>query len=174
MKNELVNNAFKKDIESLKVKVEHLENVRRHTSSNLNRSELWKSCKLFDEKCSLNSDLEDHMSKKHEASKQFKCDDCGKYFHLMWRLRKHQLIHNTGEREVLKYCHYFNNGKECPYEEIGCQFLHLESSKCHFLICSNDLCQFTQYVVVDENHDDEEDESFHLNPNQCHLCKKNV
>ena len=43
MKNELVNNAFKKDIESLKVKVEHLENVRRHTSSNLNRSELGKT-----------------------------------------------------------------------------------------------------------------------------------
>ena len=68
MKNELVNNAFKKDIESLKVKVEHLENVRRHKSSNLNRSELGKSYKLCDEKCSLNFELEDHISKKHEDS----------------------------------------------------------------------------------------------------------
>ena len=42
-----------------------------------------------------------------------------------------------------KYCHYFNNFKECPYEEFGCKIKHEESQDCRFQrSCRNTLCQF--------------------------------
>ena len=42
-----------------------------------------------------------------------------------------------------KCCHYFNNEKHCPYENIGCMFLHQDSENCYFGIrCKNKLCQF--------------------------------
>ena len=42
-----------------------------------------------------------------------------------------------------KKCHYFNNFKTCPYESIGCKFIHEASEKCFFLSkCENKLCQF--------------------------------
>ena len=42
-----------------------------------------------------------------------------------------------------KKCHYYNNAKKCPFEEVGCKFVHEASEKCFFLnTCSNQLCQF--------------------------------
>ena len=56
-----------------------------------------------------------------------------------WRLRKHVLGHDK-ER---KCCHFFNNGKVCPYEEIGCKFKHEESNECRYgQNCYIKLCQF--------------------------------
>ena len=59
---------------------------------------------------------------------------------MKWRLAKHELAHNSLS---LKYCHNFNNGKHCPYEEVGCTFKHEPSKKCWFQThCSNKFCQF--------------------------------
>ena len=55
----------------------------------------------------------------------YNCTLCDKTFHRKWRLAKHELAHNSLN---VKFCHYFNNGKDCPYEEIGCMFKH-EPSK---------------------------------------------
>ena len=72
------------------------------------------------------SDLENHIKVAHENHRQFQCDMCKKTFVLKWRLEKHMNIHNN---ENCHPCHYFNNGKMCPFEELGCKFLHI-NSKC--------------------------------------------
>ena len=39
---------------------------------------------------------------------------------------------------MTKYCHYFNNNKGSPYNDIGYMFKHEESVKCRF----NEDCRF--------------------------------
>ena len=60
-----------------------------------------------------------------------------------------------------KCCHYFNNGKTCPYENIGCMFLHQHSERCYFGDrCKNKLCQFKHREIIEnENDRDNEEES---------------
>ena len=85
-------------------------------------------------------ELEKHLGQHHKSLPRFKCDTCGKEFLLKWRLEKHQDNHMDPER---KKCHYFNNNKKCPYEELGCMFVHEKSEKCKFDdICANRLCPF--------------------------------
>ena len=70
----------------------------------------------------------------------FQCTICDKEFHLMWRLSKHLSSHGTS----LKFCHYYNNDKFCPFEANGCKFAYLEAPSCKFKRhCGNNLCQFT-------------------------------
>ena len=57
---------------------------------------------------------------EHETSKMYKCGVCEKCFHLKWRLKKHEEIHMGN----VKTCNFFKNQKDCPYEKIGCKFLH--------------------------------------------------
>ena len=74
-----------------------------------------------------------------------KCDKCDKTFYLKWRLAKHKSIHQT---KNVRFCHYFNNEKLCPFEEIGCMFLHAKSEICRFKkSCKNDLCQFRHDAI---------------------------
>ena len=83
--------------------------------------------------------LEKHL-RTHNKLPKFKCDKCSKEFYIEWRLKKHQEMHLNIN---LKKCHYFNNSKTCPFEEVGCKFAHEASKKCHFLDkCKNHLCQF--------------------------------
>ena len=49
-------------------------------------------------------------------------------------------LHKPNNR---RKCHYFNNGKECPYAEVGCMFVHDFSEECkHGSKCTRQLCQF--------------------------------
>ena len=60
---------------------------------------------------------------------------------------------------------------------IGCKFLHLESDECRFDNCKNQLCQFLHTEVSEDNLEcDEEcsDNSYELNENQSHLCRKQL
>ena len=83
--------------------------------------------------------LELHL-KSHENIDSYDCEVCKKKFHVKWRLRKHMEIHNNAQT---KKCHFFNNKKICPYEEIGCKFLHKVSEMCfHKENCKNKLCPF--------------------------------
>ena len=82
--------------------------------------------------------LELHM-KSHGNLSPFKCDLCERKFYSHWRMKKHKASHN----ELKKCCHYFNNAKICPYEEVGCKFKHEDSENCKFdKKCNFKLCQF--------------------------------
>ena len=78
--------------------------------------------------------------KEHDQVKQFKCDECEHSFYSAWRLNQHTKSHKETNQ---KHCHYFNNHKLCPYEELGCKFKHSWSEKCKYLsMCNNKLCQY--------------------------------
>ena len=95
-------------------------------------------CKVCNETFQQAYKLELHL-KNHEIE-TYQCDMCEKTFHLEWRLKKHRNAHNLVN---VKFCHYFNNRKQCPYEEIGCMFKHLKAEFCRFKnYCQNKLCQF--------------------------------
>ena len=86
------------------------------------------------------SDLEIHIKVAHEKYQQFHCDICKKRFVLKWRLQKHMKIHSNKNCQPF---HYFNNGKMCPFEELGCKFLHIGSKFCRFgQECDNKMCPF--------------------------------
>ena len=45
--------------------------------------------------------------------------------------------------KIGKFCHFFNNGKNCPFEEIGCKFQHTSANRCRYdRKCTIKLCQF--------------------------------
>ena len=114
---------------SRKTLEEHLDDY--HTKKRKLTGKMCHECKKTFE---LYVDLEIHM-KTHQ--KTFKCELCDKTFHLKWRLTKHSLGHET----QIRFCHYFNNGVECPFEEYGCMFSHSVSPQCWFKeSCLNKLC----------------------------------
>ena len=84
-----------------------------------------------------NHELEAHL-KTHNEIQPFFCDMCDKKFYSKWRLEKHISGHN-----INKFCHYYNNQKFCPYEEIGYKFRHEVSAFCLSSMCTNLLCQYS-------------------------------
>ena len=48
------------------------------------------------------------------------------------------------------HCHYFNNDKMCPFEELGCKFFHTDSKKCKFGLTCQRMCPF-KHVRVNNN-----------------------
>ena len=107
-------------------------------------------------------ELEVHMKDDHSTSEHFKCDCCDKTFVLKWRLLMHKKNHET---KWVKKCHYFNNNLVCPFEEMGCMFLHEDSVICKFgEQCSRNLCSYKHRKVGDDEdicdeNNEENDES---------------
>ena len=66
-------------------------------------------CKVCGNSFAKNSDLELNIKNIHKEAEIYDCDKCDKKFLLKWRLKKHIDIHS--DRENLRFCHYFNNGK---------------------------------------------------------------
>ena len=113
-------------------------------------------CKVCEEAFEKNSDLELHLKNMHGEKENHECDQCGKTFVLEWRLKKHMGIHYSAE---IKGCHYFNNAKKCPYENIGCMFSHHLSGLCKYdKFCKNKLCSF--------QHESESEDRF-----SCQECE---
>ena len=108
-----------------------------------NRKQKSTKCEECGREFSRNCDLENHLE-DHEKEKSYECDQCGKSFFLEWRLKKHENVHKGDA----KHCHYFNNGKPCPFFSIGCMFLHEKSGKCKFPVCKNSMCQF-EHLEID-------------------------
>ena len=98
--------------------------------------------------CSLCSDifvesheLELHHINVHKEVVEYSCEICNKTFMKKWRLEKHASLHKDEINH--RKCHFFNNSKTCPYEIIGCKFLHSESAVCKFgNKCKKVMCQF--------------------------------
>ena len=118
------------------------------------------ACHTCSARFNKNSDLEIHLEEYHKISKQFQCDQCDKTFALKWRFAKHMQGHANKD---IKYCHFFNNQKTCPFEKIGCMFLHQHADICIFGVkCKNKLCQFKHIDNIDNSieenvHDDLDD-----------------
>ena len=110
--------------------------LKKHIKSNHKKLYNCQVCEdIFDETWKLEAHMKDH-DKKNEHE----CDHCGKTFHLNWRLMKHLNLH---EKKNVRKCHYFNNSQACPFEDIGCMFLHEESDICYFgNKCYRKLCQY--------------------------------
>ena len=84
--------------------------------------------------------LENHLVMVHEKEKPYECILCKARFVFKWRYMKHK---NSHEETNQRTCHYYNNGKECPYVNIGYKFLHEDASLCKFATkCQRLLCQF--------------------------------
>ena len=118
-----------------------------------------------------------HRKAIHNEMESYECNECEKKFILMWRLKKHQHIHS--KTNAVKNCHYFNNQKECPFEQIGCMFKHEHSHQCKFQRnCRNLLCQFKHENLIDifekdsdNNTPDEKDKSRDIT--WCEVCEYN-
>ena len=96
------------------------------------------ACKECELTFSVSWKMEKH-TKTHENVELFKCNVCDKEFASKWRMKKHNESHGNIE----KFCHYFNNEKQCPYDDLGCKFLHEDSDNCKFgKYCNFNLCQF--------------------------------
>lgn len=133
-------------------------------------------CDVCKNSFTKNSDLESHMKRVHQEAGKFECDLCDKKFILKWRLKKHIINHSATN---LKGCHYYNNQKTCPFEELGCMFAHTMSGMCKFMNnCKNKLCSFqheeyesesdNMEVEVKETSEESEDED----SCRCQVCGK--
>ena len=76
-------------------------------------------CKICDKTFTESWKMEEHLE-HHGMERPFKCSICEKGFYMKWRMEKHTRDH----RVDIKFCHYFNNDKPCPYDEVGCKFKH--------------------------------------------------
>ena len=95
--------------------------------------------------------LENHIDVEHEIHETFNCDQCDKTFVTQWRLRMHTRIHSD---TIQKTCHYFNNCKSCPFEKLGCKFLHNLSGKCKYdRRCTSRLCSYQHSKSKDKVDD---------------------
>ena len=155
------------ELENVKKKLIGVEIDLKHLKSLKNRivEGYSEEPKAYETKVSIKCDqcsekfvkachLEEHLE-GHGAEKPHDCSFCGKQFFLKWRLKKHMEIHS--EKSKIRYCHYFNNAKECPFDKIGCMFRHENSRKCKFEECNRKLCQFAhQETHVDEIQEAEE------------------
>ena len=107
------------------------------------------------EKCFANQGkLDDHVTRTHP---KYECEDCDKIFKYETILEKHK---EAAHEEIKLYCHYFNNDKDCPYDDDdgddGCIYMHEDSVPCKFGSgCERKLCMFKH----EERDDDKESES---------------
>ena len=120
------------------------KNLKKH---NLEKHKQHIKCTSCSETFEKNCNLEMHIKQNHVSEETFRCDVCEKDFSLKWRMIKHQEIHSN---QSTRKCHYFNNDKCCPFEEIGCMFNHSYSGNCFFgMKCRKVLCPF-QHKRTDE------------------------
>ena len=96
-------------------------------------------CEICDKTFMESWKMEEHLE-HHGNERPFKCSICEKGFYMKWRMEKHTSDH----RADIKFCHYFNSDKPCPYDKVGCRFKHETAPECRFnLKCTFKLCQFT-------------------------------
>ena len=118
-------------------------NLKEHTRSMHPKT---YECEICDETFMESWKMEEHLE-HHGNERPFKCSICNKGFYMKWRMEKHTSDH----RADVKFCHYFNNGKPCPYEKVGCKFKHETAPECRFnLKCTFKLCQFTHTTKMGE------------------------
>ena len=113
---------------------ESMTYLRQHITRRHSRPAICEHCEeIFDNRWKLEKHLQ-----SHEEASVLSCNTCGKTFYMQWRLNKHLKMHAETN---LKNCHYYNNRKDCPFEEVGCKFAHSFSEKCRLSSnCRRHLC----------------------------------
>ena len=138
---------FDEEIESIKkdIKVKSGSTVKPKLESIENSLK----CNKCEETFNRFSDLEHHIKISHVNHQHFQCDMCEKSFVLNWRLQKHLTLHND---KNISPCHYFNNDKIGPFEDLECKFLHIASQLCNFdKLCKQNKCPFRHMKDVHEH-----------------------
>ena len=104
-----------------------------------NEHKIKYKCTRCDETFQQLSEMENHEIYNHDVTLKFKCENCDSEFVSELRLK----IHKQSHKHKTKYCHYYNNGKVCPFQKLGCRFKH-EESQCRRYIdkCKKPLCGF--------------------------------
>ena len=112
-------NILETKVKALESNLQRLEasKTKSSVSASPNKD---KCCKECDQTFAKNFELEIHMVTFHGFEKKHSCELCGKRLFLKWRLRKHLSVHEKST----KPCKYFTNGNICPFDEVGCKFLH--------------------------------------------------
>ena len=135
-------------------------------------------CNKCDEEFETLNDLNRHK-KNHQAPSYeiFECDQCKQCFDKEWKLSAHLRSHKKyacnkcdktfkwqevmekhvriSHENVKLFCHYFNNGVECPYND-ECIFVHEDSEVCKYgAMCERNNCM---YKHKEENDDDKNEE----------------
>ena len=90
---------------------------------------------------------------------KYECDECDNVFKYEIVLEKHI---EAAHEDVELFCHYFNNDKDCPFEE-ECIYIHEESDNCKFANnCERKFCMFkhvnTEECETAEDSDDDDDD----------------
>ena len=160
-KNEIINmninlNKFnennEKDIKRINEDMSHVATKLQEVNDQLSRLERTENkikmnsnknnikCPICELQFTTNTDMETHIRTVHKEN-LFQCDKCEGIFQTEWRLKKHQSNHS--KMKPRRNCHYFNSHKKCPFEVLGCKFLHKLSKKCSFgRHCARNMCQF--------------------------------
>ena len=81
-----------------------------------------------------------------------------------------------------QFCLYFNNGKLCPFDEIGCMFQHEDADQWRTRTCTRKLCQnkpevrnVEEATIEDVESDaEDQDDNFQPEKKQCHICRKQL
>ena len=82
-------------------------------------------------------------------------------------MKKHEEMHDS---QCARNCHYFNNRKPCPFEELGCMFLHEEARICkHGESCSKNLCSY-KHGISGQKSSEIDDKSESENAWECQVC----
>ena len=137
--------------------VTNVKKLRNDKNSKHRSFECDKCEKEFFEEWKLSAHVKTH--------EKFKCDQCEKSFTNSDIKKKHVLI--THENVKL-YCHFFNNGKTCPFAD-KCIFLHKDSKFCRYDdLCERDLCMFKhrkkneplseENIIIDNEEGDVDDD----------------
>ena len=151
---EIQNEGGAKDIHKSKMKGIHSKQIKFDSRQSENcRKEPKKkiTCDMCKQIFGRNCDLEKHIKTKHENHEKFECDQCNQKFVTSWRLMMHTKGHTLSSQ---RNCHYFNNGKLCPFEDLGCKFSHTLSMMCKFdKKCSKNLCAYQHSRVMDKDND---------------------
>ena len=129
--------------------VKELQNHKKEHNSDLGYFQCDECDKCFKEE----SQLEEHVSKKH---KKHECDDCDKVFDYEGTLEKHK---GAAHENIVIFCHFYNNNKECPFDD-QCVFVHEESEKCKYdKACERKLCMYRHEERIGDDADGDDDES---------------
>ena len=141
-KFEDIANEYKKKLDNETV---HFEESVKEDRIKRNQEKIYQpliQCNMCTNRFESLSALERHIKGNHVGHKTYDCDSCTKRFVTKWRLKKHMRMHAQVNVNI---CTYFKNKEFCPFDDLGCKFLH-ES----FIQVEN---QYSQVKDLSENDD---------------------